>query len=131
MRVIAMKEQAVPTAWMIRDDGMEIPCIQHIYGSEDDVEETLYASQWLYGHTGRESTRQLVLRFISAYGTMLDSGKDFKENILREMRGKPYVVLTEEFIHQIGDKLSPMTEDIWKLNQEVCDALNREFLRAR
>lgn len=41
----------VPTAWMLRRDGEAFPVIQHLYGSLDCVEETLYAGEWLYRHT--------------------------------------------------------------------------------
>ena len=38
------------TAWMLRRDGTAFPCQWHYYGSTDpaDVEETLYAAEWLY-----------------------------------------------------------------------------------
>ena len=40
-----------PTAWMLRQDGEAFPVIQHLYGSLECVEETLYAGEWLYKHT--------------------------------------------------------------------------------
>lgn len=34
-----------PTAWMLRQDGEAFPVIQHLYGSLECVEETLYAGE--------------------------------------------------------------------------------------
>ena len=51
-----------PTAWMLRQDGEAFPVIQHLYGSLECVEETLYAGEWLYKHTSIPTTQQLVLR---------------------------------------------------------------------
>ena len=38
------------TAWMLRRDGIVFPCQWHYYGNADpaEVEETLYAAEWLY-----------------------------------------------------------------------------------
>ena len=64
----------VPTAWMLRRDGKTFPVVQHLYGSPDCVEETLYAGEWLYRHTLRESARQAVLGLVRAYGLSLGAG---------------------------------------------------------
>ena len=32
----------IEKAWMVRIDGVAFPCVCHIYGSKDDIEETLY-----------------------------------------------------------------------------------------
>lgn len=62
-----------PTAWMLRRDGTAFPCQWHYYGSADpaEVEETLYAAEWLYDATQSEETRQLCLDLIAAYGVAL------------------------------------------------------------
>ena len=59
-----------PTAWMLRRDGIAFPCQWHYYGSTDpaEVEETLYAAEWLYDATQSEEIRQLCLDLIAAYG---------------------------------------------------------------
>ena len=45
-----------PSAWMLRRDGMASPCQWHYYGNADpaEVEETLYAAEWLYDSTQSE-----------------------------------------------------------------------------
>ena len=45
-----------PTAWMLRQDGEAFPVIQHLYGSLECVEETLYAG------SGCTSTQAFPLR---------------------------------------------------------------------
>ena len=49
-----------PTAWMLRRDGIAFPCQWHYYGNADpaEVEETLYAAEWLYDATQSEETRR-------------------------------------------------------------------------
>ena len=61
------------TAWMLRRDGTAFPCQCHYYGNADpaEVEETLYAAEWLYDATRSEETRQLCLDLIAAYGVAL------------------------------------------------------------
>mgnify|MGYP000158115583 CR=1 FL=1 len=60
-----------PTAWMLRQDGEAFPVIQHLYGSLECVEETLYVGEWLYKHTSIPTTQQLVLKLVAAYGKSL------------------------------------------------------------
>ncbi len=121
------------TAWMIREDGVDIPCVQHIYGSTDCFEETLYASEWLYKNTIKDDARNMALRFISAYAESLSPERDLSENLLKFINTKPYVTVTEEFVRQTAPLLSASDgkEDLFFLNRKVCDALNREFLRVR
>ena len=49
-------------AWMVRDDGVAFDCVCHIYGCQDDIEETLCAAQWLYMHTKSEHTKMKCLK---------------------------------------------------------------------
>ena len=50
------------TAWMIRNDGKEIPVVTHIYGDDENIrygletnyQETLDAAIWLYKNTNKE-----------------------------------------------------------------------------
>ena len=66
-----MSRENKPVAWMIRRDGEAFPRLQHLYGSVLDVEEILYAAEWLYHHTSSTEARQLVLHLIAAYGASL------------------------------------------------------------
>ncbi len=118
------------TAWMLRDDGKAIPCVQHIYGS-DDIEETLYASEWLYENTGRTETRRLILEFLSLYAISLNIVLSLEETLLMDAKSKPYVTLTAGFVERIGGKLCSVDGRLEQLNRKVCEALNDEFMRAR
>ncbi len=51
------------TAWMVRQDGSVFPVVQHIYGNPSNMEETLFAAEWLYRHTGRKETRKDIVTF--------------------------------------------------------------------
>ncbi|MCD8207982.1 MAG: hypothetical protein LUD72_08610, partial [Bacteroidales bacterium] len=119
------------SAWMIREDGVAIPCVQHIYGSLDCIEETLYAAEWLYKNTQHEETRKLVLRFISAYASSLNPDGDPIRNLLDQIADQPYVTLPGGFIQEVGSALIRTKEDLRELNRQVCETLNEEFLRAR
>ena len=77
----------IPTAWMLRNDGVAIPCIQHIYANLNELDETLYAAEWLYKNTTSEKARETVLRLILSYGLMLD-GKTPVDAIKNDIRNK-------------------------------------------
>ena len=76
------------TAWMIRQDGKAFSCICHYYGCKEDVEETIYASEWLYQHTVSDETKRLTLDFIAAYGEQLNSHGNAAHNLLLEIKDK-------------------------------------------
>lgn len=118
------------TAWMLRRDGEAIPCIQHIYAG-DCVDETLYAAQWLYLHTLNENTKAVCLSLIKSYA--MSFGKDdLISSVLADIKEKPYVFLTADFIDSVA--VSLIKSDIGnvkKLCRKVADLLNSEFLRAR
>lgn len=121
----------VPTAWMLRRDGEAFPVVQHLYGSPDCVEETLYAGEWLYGHTQRESARQAVLGLVRAYGLSLGAGA-VAENLRRAIGEKPYIFLALPFVEEIAPLLEQgRAWDIETFNLQVNRCLNEEFLRCR
>ncbi len=82
---------------MVREDGTAIPCIQHIYGNPDCVEETVYASEWLYKNTAYKDVRNLVIRFLSSFAMSLTSKKNLKNRMLDQVRNQSYIILTEDF----------------------------------
>lgn len=118
------------TAFMLRRDGTAIPCIQHIY-TGDCVDETLYAAQWLYLHTLNWQTKAACLSLIKSYAVSL--GKDdFISALLADIKEKPYVFLTVDFVNSVSESLKKShTDDIEKLCAKIADLLNREFLRTR
>lgn len=120
------------TAWMIRQDGKAFSCICHYYGCKEDVEETIYASEWLYQHTVSDETKRLTLDFIAAYGEQLNSHGNAAHNLLLEIKDKQYNFLTSDFILSIADSLpSNPHGNIQKMNEQIIRTLNGEFLRAR
>ena len=119
------------TAWMIRRDGEAIPCVHHIYTGEEDIDETLFAAEWLYRHTLCENTKKTCLRLIKSYSVTL--GKlDFISALLDDIADKPYIFLTAEFVKSVESELTAVdTGDVFHLCDDVGTALNNEFLRAR
>ena len=119
-------------AWMVRSDGMAFPCICHIYGSKDDIEETLYAAEWLYQHTANEKTKELCLRLFKTYGISLSEHRNCVRSILLQIRKTPYRFLDYNFIFDIADEIQNAPTGILStLNTEVIHALNNEFMRVR
>ena len=119
-------------AYMIRNDGKAIPCIQHIYGSDSVIDETLYASEWLYNNTQYSDTKAAIIQLIAVWGQSLPGSGDTTIKIIRDMRNKPYKVLSERFINTISNSVNKHADgDIDKLNKSVNLQLNQEFLRAR
>ena len=82
-----------PTAWMLRRDGIAFPCQWHYYGNADpaEVEETLYAAEWLYDATQSEETQRRCLGLIAAYGVALRPNRNLMRNLLLAIRERPYV----------------------------------------
>ena len=127
-----MSRENKPVAWMIRRDGEAFPRLQHLYGSVLDVEEILYAAEWLYHHTSSTEARQLVLHLIAAYGASLNSHRNAARNLVIDIKRKPYVFLTHSFVLEIADKLHfPISDSEESMNRRVMERLNEEFLRAR
>ena len=95
------------TAWMLRRDGTAFPCQWHYYGNADpaEVEETLYAAEWLYDATRSEETRQLCLDLIAAYGVALRSNRNLVRNLLLAVRERPYVFLSRAFVERHAGEL--------------------------
>lgn len=121
-----------PTAWMLRGDGAEFPCVCHYYGSSDDYEETVHAAEWLYQATVHENVRQLVLDFIYAYGASLKPKQNAVRNLLSAIRKQSCTVLSRDFIAQHISEFRPVEANkLASLNGEVNRALNGEFTRVR
>ena len=121
-----------PTAWMLRQDGEAFPVIQQLYGNLECVEETLYAGEWLYKHTSIPTTQQLVLKLVADYGKSLHPQGDVVDNLRQSIREKPYIFLTLDFVEKMAAQL-PAAEpsSLERLNRQVTEKLNQEFLRCR
>lgn len=122
------------TAWMLRRDGTAFPCQWHYYGNADpaEVEETLYAAEWLYDATRSEETRRRCLDLIAAYGVALRSNRNLVRNLLLAIRERPYVFLSRAFVERhAGELFYVDPARLPELNAAVNRALNSEFLRVR
>lgn len=116
------------TAWMIRADGIAVPCVQHIYANKSELDETLYAAEWLYKNTLRAKTRTVILKLIKSYAETLGG----ISAVFADIERKPYVFLTKDFINSIQDELTRAEAgNISELSVKVENALNNEFTRAR
>ena len=119
-------------AWMVRTDGVTFPCTCHIYGSNDDIEETLYAAEWLYQHTANEKTKELCLRLFKTYGISLSEHRNCVRSILLQIKKTPYRFLNYDFVFDIADEIQNSANgDLPELNTQVNHALNNEFMRVR
>lgn len=74
------------TAWMVRRDCSIFPIVRHIYGNPSEIEETLFAAEWLYEHTAFEKTRREIDAFARIWASQfvdkkdcLDEAADIKE----------------------------------------------------
>lgn len=133
-------------AWMIRNDGKAIPCQVHYYGSQedDDVEETLYAAEWLYKYTRHEETKKAIIEFIACWIDQIYP--DFSEvehddydavprdvKLKEEIAERPYKFLSVAFVEAHADELNSasFSKGLTTYNTIIKKELNQEFLRAR
>lgn len=125
--------ESTENAFMIRNDGKVFRVLQHIYGSEEDIDETLFAAEWLYNATSKNTTKNLIMNFIASWGYFRNPENDIIDNIIEEINTKPYVFLTKEFIRGHADQIrdGQIQDNVDSLNNLVVDELNQEFLRAR
>lgn len=131
------------TAWMIRRDGSIFPVVQHIYGNPEDVEETLFAAEWLYEHTRRSQTRKDIEAFVRMWGLQFAeeaNGEERKNRIYHRMEERPYQFITRPFADKIVDIIAEWKEhggytdetmDINGYCRQVTLDLNEEFMRVR
>lgn len=120
-------------AWMIRNDGKAIACIQHIYANPENVEETLFAAEWLYINTRHEETRRLVLETVTAWAASISDG-DIISGAQKVIAQKPYRFLSQAFVVTHEEDIRNCSVDkllLPDLCKEVAMELNQEFLRAR
>lgn len=127
------------TAWMIRRDGRVFPVVQHIYGNPLETEETLFAAEWLCGHTALEKTQRDIAVFVSVWASQFADKKDSEElrrTIYQEIEKRPYRFITRKFVDKIVDWVregSSMDEttNIEECCKSVVLDLNEEFIRVR
>lgn len=67
--------------------------ITHIYANPSEIEETLFAAEWLYGHTGCKQTQRDAAKLVCALGMKysIGDGSDIRMKIYQEIERRPYV----------------------------------------
>lgn len=121
-------------AWMIRNDGKAIAVIQHIYGSEVDDEETMYAAEWLYDNTRHNATKIICIQFIAAYVDKFEYRiqNSRSDRLLQIIKDRPYRFISSNFVSSHSKEINETTKvDRISARKQVVDELNQEFLRAR
>lgn len=117
-------------AYMIRNDGKAIKVTVHPYANPDDVEETLYAGEWLYNNTLNNSIKD---DFLSLVHFWID--KDFNgsfDDCFDYVSNRKYKIISLDFLIRNKDKiLSSSISKGSSLLDIINDGLNQEFLRAR
>ena len=126
-------KEAAENAFMIRNDGKVFQMLQHVYGSNEEIDETLYAAEWLYSATGKDKTKKLIIDLIASWGYSLNYDGDIVQKIHTDIDSKGYKFLSHEFIDSISKLIliAAPHEDYMALNDLVVNELNQEFLRAR
>lgn len=121
-------------AWMIRNDGKAIPVLQHLYGNSKDVEETLYAGEWLYNNTQYSYVKRAFIELVVAWvATIADTSREDRvEKLIEQIEQRPYKIVSTSFVSQHAEEIrSADVHDLGDWNGLVCAYLNQEFLRAR
>lgn len=119
---------------MIRNDGKLFPVTVHLYGSPDDVEETLGMAEWLYKATASGETKTAIADLWASYAAYLDPDVNVSEiaqTLTYHLKHLPYKVASPDFINSLPFESAHIYADLAALNSAVCDMLNQEFLRAR
>lgn len=121
------------TTWMIRNDGKAFPCVEHIYANPENMEETLFAAEWLYANTRHEESRYLVLETVAVWTASVSVDRGVTSNVLDVISRKPYRFLSQEFVMEHATDIEAISTgelNLATLCGEVASELNQEFLRA-
>jgi hypothetical protein len=134
-------------AWMIRNDGLEIPVTAHVYGTPENEyhkidDENTYVATFLikYGNNTDSFTDALIGKYFTIYFTELLNQGLVPEQYIKEL---PYLAVFKDLGNndyllklweKYKDSVSPQTinaQDVAIVNREINHELNQTFLRAR
>lgn len=123
-------------AFMIRNDGTVFAVTQHIYGNTDidQIEETIYAAEWLFEHTKQENNKKLVFELLHSWIEVIHPiyNEDYLEAFYSVIDNRPYKFLSKSFVTKyINEIQCAKTVRLTEINRLICEELNQEFLRAR
>ena len=117
-------------AYMIRRDGKVIKVTIHPYANPDDIEETLYAGEWLYNNTLNNSIKSDFLSLVHFW-----IEKDFNgsyDDCFNYFSNRKYKIISLDFLIKNKDLiLNSLTSKGSSLLDIINNGLNQEFLRAR
>ena len=134
------------TAWMIKNDGTEIPVIAHIYADPDETDELLALAYFLWEHD--TDSHPVVREFLDVWVYYTLIGKLTSKTLLRDsivsgvmeyLSSKPYRIFPVDFAAVVADNagllykrfdgvcVDPGTID----GADLVYSLNQRFLRAR
>lgn len=121
-------------AYMIRNDGKEIPVPFHPYGdpTPEGVEYTLSVCEWLYDNTAHPEVKEAIIEFMASYGS--SENPDDRIQALFDICGNPRDgFLDRKFVEKHKEEIeaSKALDDVQSFNVFICNELNQEFLRAR
>lgn len=123
-------------AFMMRQDAKIFPVTIHYYAG--DLDEAFASSEWLYSATMFPETRELVVKFLSAYAKNKDpeiSPNEIAPTLKYVTKHLPYHTVTDAFIDSLSSKFEAVdissVSNLSALHIAVSDALNQEFLRGR
>jgi len=137
---------AQPTAWMIRNDGAQIPVAAHVYADKDEPDELLALAYFLWEND--PPSRGIVREFLDGWAFEALGGRLSSRTFVRDevvgaakayLAAKPYRICPEDFAEIISDSAALLR---WRGNDEyierqrvnggrMINTLNQRFLRAR
>lgn len=136
------------TAWMIKNDGSEIPVVTHIYADHSETDELLALAYFLWKHA--PESYNAIIPFLDVWsfrelGGRLRSRIFVADELVAAVKtyllSKPYFIFPEEFAQVIessasllkrrgsGEYMGNQIEEIY--GTDLTDTLNQCFLRAR
>jgi hypothetical protein len=128
------------SAWMIRNDGLEIPVVTHVYGTPEDEyydidDENTYVATFLLKH-GKTTNAVIDKYFIVYFSALIRQGVD-PEQYIKELPYRAVFDDSNEYLSGLWNKyksLVPQTinkYDVAAVNRDINHELNQAFLRAR
>ena len=148
------KKDKEATAWMIKNDGTEIPVVTHWYADKNEIDEVLALSYHLWEHD--ESSRDGVLRGFFDLWMMRTFPEKMKYGAMKKdkvndaiknyVSSKPYFIFPKAFADTITAdwffsgrrfsasriaKFNEMLDERWIRGREIVNTVNQRFLRAR
>lgn len=131
------------TAWMIKNDGAEIPVTTHIYADEEEFDELLALAYFLWEHD--PGSHQIVLKYLGDWVRSILKCQPPKnkhiwdaidEAVKEYLSLKPYRIFPNSFAEVIANNAVQVhclssNEFLPVEGIDLIDTLNQRFLRAR